>query len=94
MIKRAALVNMFSQVMRTTVEWPLPVETLADRAGTRFAAVAIAAERARQLNSGAAALVETETCDPVAVALQEPASGRLNVEASEAQPEIRDRAAV
>ena len=57
---------------------PPPVEALVDRAGTRYAAVVIAAVRARQLKAGAAALVEPGTRDPVVVALDELASGRLH----------------
>jgi len=53
------------------------IEGLMERAGSRYAAVVLAAARARQLSAGAQRLVDTEARGAVAVALDELASGKL-----------------
>jgi DNA-directed RNA polymerase subunit omega len=58
-----------------------PVEMLVARAGTRYAAAVIAAQRARQLSEGALPVVGTEATNPLTVALEELAAGKLRAEA-------------
>lgn len=58
-----------------------PVEVLVERAGTRYAAAVIAAQRARQLSDGALPVVGTGATNPVTVALEELAAGKLRAQA-------------
>ncbi len=64
-----------------------PIEVLVARAGNRYAAAAMAAARARQLSAGALPAVGTSATNPLTVALEEIAAGKLRVEVQrEAQP--------
>ncbi|GEM_PF-2784297 len=64
-----------------------PIEILVERAGSRYAAAAIAADRARQLSAGALPAVGTVATNPLTVALEELAAGRLRVETPQRQRE-------
>jgi len=54
------------------------LEVLIEHAGSRYAAAALVATRARQLSAGAKRLVDTDARGAVAVALDELASGKLH----------------
>ncbi|HIE50605.1 MAG TPA: DNA-directed RNA polymerase subunit omega [Armatimonadetes bacterium] len=53
---------------------------LIEQVGSKYALVVAVANRARQLNQGATPLVETKSDNPVAIALEEIAAGKLKVE--------------
>lgn len=58
-----------------------PLEALLDRVDNKYALVIIAAKRARQLKEGALPLVDVESGNPVTVALEEIAAGKIRFEA-------------
>lgn len=63
-----------------------PIEVLVARAGSRYAAAAIVAVRARQLSAGALPAVGTSATTPLTVALEELAAGKLRVELQREAP--------
>jgi DNA-directed RNA polymerase subunit omega len=54
-----------------------PLEELAARVGSRFAVVAAAAQRAKQIKDGSPRLVEIQSRNPLTVALAEIAAGKV-----------------
>jgi len=54
-----------------------PLEELAARVGSRFAVVAAAAQRAKQIKDGSPRLVEIASRNPLTVALAEIAAGKV-----------------
>lgn len=61
-----------------------PLEALLDRVANKYALVIVAAKRARQLKEGALPLVDVESTNPVTVALEEIAAGKIRYEAPRA----------
>jgi DNA-directed RNA polymerase subunit omega len=57
-----------------------PLEALLDRVGNKYALVIVAAKRARQLKEGALPLVDVDSSNPVTVALEEIAAGKIRFE--------------
>jgi DNA-directed RNA polymerase subunit omega len=58
-----------------------PLEALLDRVDSKYALVIVAAKRARQLKEGALPLVDVDSANPVTVALEEIAAGKIRFEA-------------
>ncbi|MGH2453527.1 MAG: DNA-directed RNA polymerase subunit omega [bacterium] len=58
-----------------------PLEALLDRVDNKYALVIVAAKRARQLKDGALPMVDVETANPVTIALEEIAAGKIRFEA-------------
>lgn len=61
-----------------------PLEALLDRVESKYALVIVAAKRARQLKEGALPLVDVDSANPVTVALEEIAAGKIRYEAPRA----------
>ncbi|MDR7427293.1 MAG: DNA-directed RNA polymerase subunit omega [Armatimonadota bacterium] len=61
-----------------------PLEALLDRVESKYALVIVAAKRARQLKEGALPLVDVDSSNPVSVALEEIAAGKIRYEAPRA----------
>jgi DNA-directed RNA polymerase subunit omega len=57
-----------------------PLEALLDRVANKYALVIVAAKRARQLKEGSLPMVEVESGNPVTVALEEIAAGKVRFE--------------
>jgi len=57
-----------------------PLEALLDRVENKYALVIVAAKRARQLKEGALPMVEVDSANPVTVALEEIAAGKIRFE--------------
>ena len=57
-----------------------PLEALLDRVENKYALVIVAAKRARQLKEGALPMVEIDSGNPVTVALEEIAAGKIHFE--------------
>jgi DNA-directed RNA polymerase omega subunit len=69
---------------------PPRVEELVALTGSRFAVAAIVAARARQLQSGDFPRIETSAHNPVVVALEELARGRVKVKTHDADVSVRE----
>ncbi|MBE3575322.1 MAG: DNA-directed RNA polymerase subunit omega [Firmicutes bacterium] len=57
----------------------IPIETLLARMDSKYALAVAAAKRARQIMNGAPAMVESHSTQPVTLALEEIAAGKLEV---------------
>lgn len=57
-----------------------PLEALLDRVENKYALVIVAAKRARQLKEGSLPMVEVDSGNPVTVALEEIAAGKIRFE--------------
>ncbi len=57
-----------------------PLEALLDRVSNKYALVIVAAKRARQLKDGALPMVDIDTGNPVTIALEEIAAGKIRFE--------------
>ncbi len=57
-----------------------PLEALLDRIGNKYALVIVTAKRARQIKDGALSLVDLDTRNPVTLALEEIAAGKIRFE--------------
>ncbi len=57
-----------------------PLEALLDRVENKYALVIVAAKRARQLKDGALPMVDVDSGNPVTVALEEIAAGKIRFE--------------
>jgi DNA-directed RNA polymerase subunit omega len=58
----------------------LPVETLEKLYGSRYAVVVLTAKRAMRIREGSEPLVETESRNPLTIALLELAAGKVHPE--------------
>ncbi len=71
-----------------------PIEDLMEHVDSKYRLVIVAAKRAKQLNRGAAPLLQTRTVKPTYQALQEIATGKLGYEieplAGDVVPEIAE----
>jgi len=54
-----------------------PLEALLDRVENKYELVIVAAKRARQLKEGALPMVDVDSGNPVTVALEEIAAGKI-----------------
>jgi DNA-directed RNA polymerase subunit omega len=74
-----------------------PIEDLMEHVDSKYRLVIVAAKRAKQLNRGAAPLLQTRTVKPTYQALQEIATGKLGYEieplAGDVVPEIAEAGA-
>jgi DNA-directed RNA polymerase subunit omega len=61
-----------------------PIETLLERVPNKYLLVMLAAKRARELRAGQLPLVDVDSQNPVTVALEEIAAGRIKPEFVEA----------
>lgn len=57
-----------------------PLEALLDRVENKYALVIVAAKRARQLKEGALPMVDIDSANPVTIALEEIAAGKIRFE--------------
>jgi DNA-directed RNA polymerase subunit omega len=57
-----------------------PLEELLDQVDNKYALVMAAAKRARQLKEGGLPLVDIDSTNPVSIALEEIATGKIRVE--------------
>jgi DNA-directed RNA polymerase subunit omega len=57
-----------------------PLEELLEQVETKYALVIAAAKRARQIKEGVLPLVDIDSTNPVSIALEEIATGRVHVE--------------
>jgi DNA-directed RNA polymerase subunit omega len=57
-----------------------PLEELLEQVDNKYALVIIAAKRARQIKDGVLPLVDIDSTNPVSVALEEIATGKVRVE--------------
>lgn len=71
-----------------------PIEDLMEHVDSKYRLVIVAAKRAKQLNRGAAPLLQTRTVKPTYQALQEIATGKLGYEieplAGDVVPEVAE----
>jgi DNA-directed RNA polymerase subunit omega len=57
-----------------------PLEELLEQVDTKYALVLAAAKRARQIKDGGLPLVDIDSTNPVTVALEEIATGKIRIE--------------
>ncbi len=57
-----------------------PLEELLEQVANKYALVIVAAKRARQIKDGVLPLVDIDSTNPVSVALEEIATGKVSVE--------------
>jgi DNA-directed RNA polymerase subunit omega len=60
-----------------------PIETLLERVPNKYLLVMLAAKRARELRAGQLPLVDVDSQNPVTIALEEIAAGRIRPEVPE-----------
>jgi DNA-directed RNA polymerase subunit omega len=61
-----------------------PLEELLEQVNNKYALVVVAAKRARQIKDGVLPLVDIDSTNPVSVALEEIATGKVRVEEPQA----------
>ncbi len=61
-----------------------PLEELLEQVESKYALVMVAAKRARQLKEGVLPLVDIDSTNPVTVALEEIATGKVGVDEAQA----------
>ncbi len=61
-----------------------PLEELLEQVESKYALVLVAAKRARQLKEGVLPLVDIDSTNPVSIALEEIATGKVRVDESQA----------
>jgi DNA-directed RNA polymerase subunit omega len=61
-------------------------DTIEDRVGSRYTLVVLAAKRAKQIKEGSPHLIDTLSTNPLTVALEEIAAGKVTIAA--AAPEV------
>ncbi len=57
-----------------------PLEELLEQVESKYALVMVAAKRARQLKDGVLPLVDIDSTNPVSIALEEIATGKVHAE--------------
>jgi DNA-directed RNA polymerase subunit omega len=57
-------------------------DTIEEKVGSRYSLVVIAAKRAKQIKEGAPVLIETASTNPLTIALEEIAAGKVTVGAA------------
>lgn len=57
-----------------------PLEELLEQVDTKYALVLATAKRARQIKEGGLPLVDIDSTNPVSVALEEIATGKISIE--------------
>lgn len=66
-------------------------DTIEDKVGSRYSLVVLAAKRAKQIKEGSPVLIDTESTNPLTVAMEEIAAGKVT--AQEASGTIQAQAA-
>ncbi len=59
-------------------------DTIEDKVGSRYSLVVLAAKRAKQIKEGAPVLIDTASTNPLTIALEEIAAGKVTAQADEA----------
>lgn len=59
-------------------------DTIEDKVGSRYSLVVLAAKRAKQIKEGAPILIETASTNPLTIALEEIAAGKVTLQAADA----------
>ena len=54
-------------------------DTIEDRVGSRYSLVVLAAKRAKQIKEGSPVLIETASTNPLTIALEEIAAGKVTI---------------
>jgi DNA-directed RNA polymerase subunit omega len=67
-----------------------PLESLLDKIENKYALVVTAAKRARVLKEGQLPMVDVASNNPVTVALEEIAAGKIRIDRSKEQPKDTD----
>ena len=58
-------------------------DTIEDKVGSRYSLVVLAAKRAKQIKEGAPILIDTASTNPLTIALEEIAAGKVTAQADE-----------
>lgn len=58
-------------------------DTIEDKVGSRYTLVVLAAKRAKQIKEGAPVLIDTASTNPLTIALEEIAAGKVTAQAIE-----------
>jgi DNA-directed RNA polymerase subunit omega len=61
-------------------------DTIEDRVGSRYSLVVLAAKRAKQIKEGSPVLIETASTNPLTIALEEIAAGKVTIQQAPAIP--------
>lgn len=61
-------------------------DTIEKKVGSRYSLVVLAAKRAKQIKEGAPVLIDTESTNPLTIALEEIAAGKVTVDATSLTP--------
>jgi DNA-directed RNA polymerase subunit omega len=55
-------------------------DTIEDRVGSRYSLVVLAAKRAKQIKEGSPVLIDTESTNPLTIAMEEIAAGKVTAQ--------------
>jgi DNA-directed RNA polymerase subunit omega len=55
-------------------------DTIEDRVGSRYSLVVLAAKRAKQIKEGSPVLIDTESTNPLTIAMEEIAAGKVTIQ--------------
>ena len=55
-------------------------DTIEDKVGSRYSLVVLAAKRAKQIKEGSPVLIETESTNPLTIAMEEIAAGKVTAQ--------------
>jgi DNA-directed RNA polymerase subunit omega len=61
-------------------------DTIEDKVGSRYSLVILAAKRAKQIKEGAPVLIDTASTNPLTIALEEIAAGKVTVNSASITP--------
>ncbi len=67
-------------------------DTIEDRVGSRYSLVVLAAKRAKQIKEGSPILIDTESTNPLTIAMEEIAAGKVTAQEAEVVPSEPARA--
>lgn len=62
-------------------------DTIEDRVGSRYSLVVLAAKRAKQIKEGSPVLIDTLSTNPLTIALEEIAAGKVTIQPAVSIPE-------
>lgn len=62
-------------------------DTIEDRVGSRYSLVVLAAKRAKQIKEGSPVLIDTLSTNPLTIALEEIAAGKVTIQVAPSIPE-------
>ena len=69
-------------------------DTIEDQVGSRYSLVVLAAKRAKQIKEGAPVLIDTASTNPLTIALEEIAAGKVTSQGEAAMQATEDAAPV